>query len=88
MQMWMELTSADLGAEINAAYFTRNGKSGYVLKPEMLRNKALKEGLGLITRYELDIEVRELGSTPGSLRARRVTRLRAKKMDVQELTHL
>ena len=56
----------DLGAEINTAQFARNGRCGYVLKPEVLRHKGLgkdKEVLDRVTRYELEIKV-DL-STPG-----------------------
>ena len=52
------LTHTDLGLEINSSFFARNGKSGYLLKPEPLRNKALKEMLDRSVRYELDVTVR------------------------------
>ena len=53
----------DVAAEINAAYFTRNGRSGYALKPPILRakrsetSKKDKEVLGTIEKYVLVVEV-------------------------------
>lgn len=51
----------DLGLEINTAFFQRNGRCGYVLKPEILRMKSKgekdKEALVKIDRYILMIEV-------------------------------
>lgn len=51
----------DLGTEINSAFFQRNGRSGYVLKPEILRIKRDeekdKEVLKKIEKYILTIEI-------------------------------
>jgi len=51
----------DLGTEINAAFFQRNGRSGYVLKPEILRMKRDgekdKEALSKVEKYFLNIEI-------------------------------
>jgi hypothetical protein len=63
--LWLKLTievglREDLGAEINAALFTLNGRTGYVLKPEVLRVKGQekdKETLAKTTKYVLDITV-------------------------------
>ncbi|KAH8929263.1 PLC-like phosphodiesterase, partial [Atractiella rhizophila] len=46
----------DLGMEINTALFARNGKCGYVLKPEILRVKGKdKAALTTNVKYELDL---------------------------------
>lgn len=54
----------DLGLEINSSFFQRNGRSGYVLKPELLRMKRSeqkdKEALAKVEKYVLMIEVRDL----------------------------
>ena len=51
----------DLASELNTALFQRNGRSGYVLKPELLRMKRSvekdKEVLGKEERYTLVVEV-------------------------------
>ena len=51
----------DLGAELNAAFFQRNGRSGYILKPPILRQKRAegkdREVLGTVERYMLICEV-------------------------------
>ena len=51
----------DLGSEINAALFQRNSRSGYILKPEILRKKRSlekdKEILGREERYILVIDI-------------------------------
>lgn len=50
----------DIGMELNMAMFARAGRSGYVLKPEILRKKGLekdKDALVRLTRYTLNIEV-------------------------------
>lgn len=51
----------DLGAELNSALFQRNGRSGYVLKPELLRIKRSdlkdKEALARVEKYVLMVEV-------------------------------
>lgn len=51
----------DLGLEINTAFFQRNGRSGYILKPDILRIKRDeekdKESLKRIEKYRLDIEI-------------------------------
>lgn len=51
----------DLGMEMNAAMFARASRSGYVLKPELLRRKEKgekdKETWKKVSRYELSIEV-------------------------------
>lgn len=51
----------DLGTEINAAFFNRNGRSGYILKPDILRLKRDeekdKEALKKIEKYVLHIEI-------------------------------
>ncbi|KAG0145137.1 hypothetical protein CROQUDRAFT_659083 [Cronartium quercuum f. sp. fusiforme G11] len=51
----------DLGMELNHALFNLNGRSGYVLKPEILRmKKGFKEKKDFIiqlTKYELEIEI-------------------------------
>lgn len=55
-----ELTTADVGMELNSALFTRAGRSGYVLKPELLRRKGLekdKDALVRTAQYVLEIEV-------------------------------
>ena len=48
---------ADLGYVINYAMFQRNGRSGYVLKPQALRSYD-KSLLLKRTRHYLDITVR------------------------------
>lgn len=66
---WRELeltvfgAGADVGMELNMAMFTRAGRSGYVLKPELLRRKGGekdKESLGRTANFLLDLEVRSL----------------------------
>lgn len=51
----------DLGTEINAAFFQRNGRSGYILKPDILRLKRDeekdKEALKKIEKFQLNIEI-------------------------------
>lgn len=51
----------DLGTEINAAFFQRNGRSGYILKPDILRIKRDeekdKESLSKNEKYVLEIEM-------------------------------
>ena len=51
----------DLGTELNAAFFQRNGRSGYVLKPGLLRAKKAeekdKEALARVEKYILMVEV-------------------------------
>ena len=51
----------DLGAEFNTALFQRNGRTGYVLKPELLRLKRSgekdKEALARVERYTLMVEI-------------------------------
>lgn len=51
----------DLGAELNTAMFQRNGRSGYVLKPELLRAKRSdekdKEALARVEKYVLSVEI-------------------------------
>lgn len=51
----------DLGMEMNAAMFARAGRSGYVLKPELLRRKEKgekdKETWKKVKRYELRLEI-------------------------------
>ena len=53
--------TCDLGMELNAAMFQRNGRCGYVLKPEFLRVKKSdakdKEVLGRTERYSLVCEI-------------------------------
>jgi phosphatidylinositol phospholipase C delta len=56
----MGMRLADLGAEINAAMFQRNGRSGYVLKPDVLRTKGMikdKELLAQPHKYVLHVTV-------------------------------
>ena len=51
----------DIGMELNMAMFARAGRSGYVLKPEILRRKGLekdKDALVRVSDYSLEIEVR------------------------------
>lgn len=48
--------TSDLGHLINCAMFTRNGRCGYVLKPEALRTKA-KDALRSHRSYRLDLTV-------------------------------
>ncbi len=51
----------DIGMEFNMAMFARAGRSGYVLKPEILRRKGLekdKDALVRVSDYSLEIEVR------------------------------
>lgn len=49
---------ADLGMELNQAFFGLNGRSGYVLKPEVLRIKPKeKDAATKLHKYELDISV-------------------------------
>lgn len=51
----------DLGTEINFAFFQRNGRSGYILKPDILRFKKDeskdKEIIKKIERYKLHVEI-------------------------------
>lgn len=50
---------ADLGMEINSAFFSQNGRCGYVLKPEALRLKSKdKEAATRQQKFVLDISVR------------------------------
>jgi hypothetical protein len=48
---------SDLGYRINHAMFQRNGRTGYVLKPEALRNFE-KDLLSKRTQHFLDVSVR------------------------------
>lgn len=48
--------TSDLGYLINCAMFARNGRCGYVLKPEVLRTKA-KEGLKKRNVYRMSLDV-------------------------------
>ena len=54
----------DIGAEINAAFFQANGKSGYILKPDILRMKDPaskdKEILASPKKFLLTVSVRTL----------------------------
>lgn len=46
--------------ELNTAMFARAGRSGYVLKPELLRKKGLekdKESLSRLSQFVLELEV-------------------------------
>jgi len=47
----------DLGFEINQALFARNGRCGYVLKPEALRSKELGKNSGEKIRLAIDVTV-------------------------------
>lgn len=52
--------SADIGMQLNTAMFARAGRSGYVLKPALLRKKGGekdKEALIRVASFVLDIEV-------------------------------
>ena len=47
--------------ELNTAMFARAGRSGYVLKPELLRRKGGekdKESLGRTAKFSLSLDVR------------------------------
>jgi phosphatidylinositol phospholipase C delta len=63
----------DLGAELNTAMFQRNGRSGYVLKPEFLRVKRSgekdKEALARVERYILTVQVLSAQQLPRPRRA-------------------
>ncbi|GAA6010969.1 hypothetical protein JCM11491_005887 [Sporobolomyces phaffii] len=50
----------DVGMELNSAMFARAGRSGYVLKPDLLRKKGLEKDKVAMLRsenYVLDVEV-------------------------------
>ncbi|GES89049.1 PLC-like phosphodiesterase [Rhizophagus clarus] len=47
----------DLGMQINQAMFSVNGRCGYVLKPERMRNLELATPSNSSTQFTLDIEV-------------------------------
>ena len=60
--------TADLGAEINAAFYSQyNGKCGYILKPDLLRKKDQnakdKEMLASPAKYVFRVTVSFVGSS-------------------------
>jgi hypothetical protein len=50
---------SDLGMQINQAMFSVNGRCGYVLKPERMRNFELTTPANFSTLYTLGIEVKK-----------------------------
>lgn len=49
---------SDLGMQINQAMFSVNGRCGYVLKPESMRNFELTTTTNSSTQYMLEVEVK------------------------------
>ncbi|RGB24570.1 hypothetical protein C1646_725847 [Rhizophagus diaphanus] len=47
----------DLGMQINQAMFSVNGRCGYVLKPENMRNFELTTTTNPLTQYTLEVEI-------------------------------
>jgi len=53
--------STDVGMELNSAMFSRAGRSGYILKPDLLRKKGLEKDKVAMLRsekYKIEVEVR------------------------------
>lgn len=54
------LLPIDVGMELNSAMFSRAGRSGYVLKPDLLRKKGLEKDKVAMLRsekYKIEVEV-------------------------------
>lgn len=52
--------STDVGMELNSAMFSRAGRSGYILKPDLLRKKGLEKDKVAMLRsekYKIEVEV-------------------------------
>ncbi|KAK4702929.1 hypothetical protein P7C70_g3286, partial [Phenoliferia sp. Uapishka_3] len=59
----------DIGMELNTAMFARAGRSGYILKPDILRRKGGekdKESLGRRTQFNLHLEIISAQQLPRS----------------------
>ncbi|KDN52167.1 PLC-like phosphodiesterase [Tilletiaria anomala UBC 951] len=73
--------TADLGMELNQAMFIRNGRCGYVLKPEGLREKELVKSKGQRIRLAVDLDIISAQQLP---RSRDATRDATKEKDKDE----
>lgn len=63
VQFWLTAYSTDLGFAINHAMFTRNGRCGWLLKPEAIQTRN-KNALGGKKGRILSIDVRIVCSVP------------------------